>query len=409
MGLLQGQQRILQHSPRVHLGDGGVCQVGVDRVGPVADQQAEVHHFARLAGLDHDAHLAALGLADEVVVHGGAGEQRRDRSVTLVHAAVGQDEHSGPGVSRCLRLRAKAVERDAQAARAFGNGEGRGKRLGSEANFGPQVAQLLELGIVDDRQRHSDHVRVLGPLGQHVALGPHIGEGRHDQFLADRVDRGVGHLGEQLLEVAEEQLRALRQAGQRDVNAHRPSRLGALRGHRREQDALVLEGVAEAALALEQCLGVGLLDRRGFGQLGDVDQVLPQPVSVGLPLRNRFLDLLVADDAALLHVHQEHPARLQAALGAHVGRVDAADNAGLRAHHHQVVFRDAVARRAQPIAVERAAYETPVREHDRGRAVPGLHHRGVVFVELLLVGLHVLVGRPRFGNEHHEGVRNRAP
>ena len=73
MGLLQRQERVLQHAPFVHLGDGGVCQVGVDGVRTVADQQAEVHHFARLARLDYYAHLAALGLADQVVMDRRAG------------------------------------------------------------------------------------------------------------------------------------------------------------------------------------------------------------------------------------------------------------------------------------------------------------------------------------------------
>ena len=52
-------------------------QVGIDRVGPVADQQAVVVHLAGLAGLDHDADPRPLRLAHQVMVHGAGRQQRR--------------------------------------------------------------------------------------------------------------------------------------------------------------------------------------------------------------------------------------------------------------------------------------------------------------------------------------------
>ncbi len=61
--------------------DGFEGQVGVDGAGAIADQQREVHDFARLAGFDDDGALRARLFADQVVVDGSEGEQAGDGGV----------------------------------------------------------------------------------------------------------------------------------------------------------------------------------------------------------------------------------------------------------------------------------------------------------------------------------------
>ena len=87
---------------------------------------------------------------------------------------------------------------------------------------------------------------------------PHV---RH-QFLANRVERRVRHLREELLEVLVEQPRLVREHGQRRVGAHRADRLLAGRGHRRDQEAQILLRVAERLLPLEDRLVLGRLGAR---------------------------------------------------------------------------------------------------------------------------------------------------
>ena len=55
-------------------------EIGVDGFRAVTGKTGEVVHFARLAGFDHEADRGAQAGADQVVMHGGAGEQRRDRN-----------------------------------------------------------------------------------------------------------------------------------------------------------------------------------------------------------------------------------------------------------------------------------------------------------------------------------------
>ncbi len=68
---------------------------------------------------------------------------------------------------------------------------------------------------------------------------------------------------------------------------------------------------------------------------------------------------------------------------------------------------DEIARRAQPVAVQRGADLAAVGEGDRGGAVPRLHDRGVIFVEGAALLVHQRVAGPGFRNHHHHRVRQR--
>ena len=71
------------------------------------------------------------------------------------------------------------------------------------------AAQFFQVVVGQDRMRELQRMAMLRRLGQQVALGADVGAQRHDQILADRVDRRIGHLRKQLLEVVEQRLRAL--------------------------------------------------------------------------------------------------------------------------------------------------------------------------------------------------------
>jgi len=69
------------------------------------------------------------------------------------------------------------------------------------------VAQGLQLAVEQNRLVQQQLVRVLGGLVEQVALVAQARRQAHHDFLAERVDRRVGHLGEQLLEVGEQRRR----------------------------------------------------------------------------------------------------------------------------------------------------------------------------------------------------------
>ena len=125
-----------------------------------------------------------------------------------------------------------------------------------------------------------------------------------------------------------------------------------------------------------------------------------------MALRQRRLELLVGDEPALVEIDQQHLARLQPPLLDDVLFRDR-QHAHLRGHDDAVVAGDEIARRPQAVAVERGADLPAVGEGDRGRAVPRLHQRGVVFVEGAPLLVHQRIARPGFRNHHHHGVGER--
>ena len=269
------------------------------------------------------------------------------------------------------------------------------------------LAQLLELGVAQDRRVHRELAGVLGRLVEQVALGADAGRDAHHDRLADRVDRRVRDLGEELLEVREERRVAVAQHGQREVVAHRADRLLALGGRGREQDLHVLLRVAERELQLAQRLGPARGRARGSGRSARLDDAPLEPLAVRLLLGDLALDLAVLDDAAAGEVDEEDVAGLQAALAQDVvGRL--VDHAGLRAEHDPAVLRLEPATGAQAVAVERRADHAAVGERDRGRPVPRLHQAAVEGVEALQVLGHVLAALVGLGDHHHHRVRDAA-
>ena len=86
-------------------------EIGIDRLGAVAGEAGEVMHFARLAGLDHQADRRAQALADQMMVHGRAGEQRRNRHAVGAGLAVGQDDDVVAAAHCLFGALAQLVER----------------------------------------------------------------------------------------------------------------------------------------------------------------------------------------------------------------------------------------------------------------------------------------------------------
>ena len=292
--------------------DGLERQVRVDRRGAEADEHRDVMHLAGVTAFDDKGDGGAFLGADQVVVHGRNGQQRRDRRPGVVRVAVRDHQCAcafGDGVAGPLPQILQRVGEALTAAFDVVEGLERGGLEAGVLAVVVDVDDLVEFVVV--QYGPAQHDLAAGRRGrfEEVLLGPHdAGHGGDDRF-ADGVQRWVGHLGEEFDEVVVEQPGPLGQHGGRGVGAHRAQWLGARCGHRGEQDAEVLFGVAEGDLAAHDGLVVGL-DTGALGQGLQVEQPGVQPFAVGLLLAQVFLDLVVGDDAALRGVDQEHLAGL---------------------------------------------------------------------------------------------------
>ncbi len=208
----------------------------------------------------------------------------------------------------------KVVHRLVQARLAVGGLEENGQRDGFEAGL-VDVFELGEFLVGQDRRLQLDEIAARRLGLEQIALGADGRLGRGDEFLADAVDRRIGDLGEELLEIVVEQLRLVGEHGQRRVAAHRADGFDAVAGHGGHEDAQVFEGVAEGLLALQHGVVARLGHvRRRRRRRPDRSRCSLSHCAVGLLGGDLVLDLLVGDDPALLGVDQEHAARLQPAL-----------------------------------------------------------------------------------------------
>ena len=91
---------------------------------------------------------------------------------------------------------------------------------------------------------------------EQVAFRPDVTLQRHDDLFADRVDRRIRDLREELLEVVVEHPRLIAQALERRVVAHRADRIFLLVQQRDEHEAHRLGRVAEGLHPREQIGGV---------------------------------------------------------------------------------------------------------------------------------------------------------
>ena len=240
-----------------------------------------------------------------------------------------------------------------------------------------------------------------------VGARPDEGHEAHDQFLADRVDRRIGYLCEILLEIGIEELRLRRQCRNRRVGAHRPDRFLAGHRHRRQQKQKIFLAVAERLLAIQER---HIRARRTWMDreihILEHDLGALQPFGIRMRGGERAFDFVVRDDPALFQIDEQHPAGLQPPFGNDPLFGDRQD-ADFRGQHDEPVAGDDIARRTQAIAVEHRADLAAIGKGDGGRSVPGLHHRGVIFVEGAARRVHQRIARPGLRNEHHHRMAKR--
>ena len=246
-----------------------------------------------------------------------------------------------------------------------------------------------------------EHRAVLRLLLQQIAAGAHVHRGVGDDLLPDGVHGGIGHLGEQLLEVAEQGLVLFRQHRQRRVHAHGGGGLRPVPGHGEDGVLHLLIGVAEGLVQpVPPLLGGPLHPPVGDGEIPQVHQMGVQPLAVGLLAGVPLLHLRVVHQPPGGEIRQQHPPRLEPGLLHDPLRRDV-QHPHLGGEDQLVVGGEIPPAGPQAVPVQHGAHHVPVGEHDGRRAVPGLHHGGVIVVEVPLLPAHLPVVGPGLGNAHH--------
>ena len=144
-----------------HVLDALEGEVRVDRASAVADQQCHVMHLTRVTALDDQAHLGALLLADQMVVHCSCQQQRRNGRVDLVAVAVAQHHDARTVVDGLADLQPHGVERTLHGQAATGHAvQTTDLDCGKVGVF--DVDDLGQLVVVDDGERQRQLATALG-------------------------------------------------------------------------------------------------------------------------------------------------------------------------------------------------------------------------------------------------------
>ncbi|OIQ83878.1 hypothetical protein GALL_343050 [mine drainage metagenome] len=394
-------------------GNGFERQPRTHGFGAIAGEQGEVMHFPRGAGIDHQACAGTQAGLDQMMMHGSGRQQRGDRDLVATQAAVGQDQHVVAVMHRLLGRQAQRVDGALHALDALRSRVGDVDHQGTEALPGQRI-DLLQLRQFIQRQHRLAGLQSRRRTGfvnaQQIGLGPDEGHQRHHQLFANRVDRGIGHLRKQLLEIVIQRPGFVGQHRQGAVGTHGTGGFLAVRCHRLQDELEVFLRVTEGLLHVQH---IGFQFQLA-GDLGQIIQAIARfldPLVVGPGLRQLLLHFGIIDDAAGFQVDQEHLARLQTPLLDDLFFGEG-QHAHFGSHHDVVVVGDQVARRTQAVTIQRGTDHTAISEGHGGGAVPRLHQRGMVFVEGAAIIAHQRIAgavfrTPGFRDQHHHGVRQR--
>ena len=310
--ILDGRMIILVQNSLVNqLGNALMGKIRVDCTGAKAKKRCNLVHISRLSGFQNNGYLCSFLRPDQMLLHGGYGKKRRHRHMVLIHAAIRQNYD-------VLPFRCRAVHSDVQLLqRALQRGvlvikKRNGFRM--EARL-IQRADLHQIHTGQNRMIDLQHAAVLRLFIQKVSIGTDVNRGIRDHLLTQGINRGIGNLGKQLLEIIEQQLVLSGEHGKRNIMPHRGRGLHAVFCHRENVIPHVLVGVTENLIELvAKLLIVGRYFFVRDGKSGQMQQVAVQPLTVRLTTCIKALALLVRNNLFLLRIHKKDAARLQARL-----------------------------------------------------------------------------------------------
>ncbi len=390
---------LFQHTALNETSDALLGKIRIDGAGTIAQKRCKVVDKARLAAFQNQSHGRALAGAHQIFGHRPHRQQAGNGNVIFVDLPVGQDQNIRPVPVCPVNVHEQPVDGLLQGG-IFIVADGNRLHLEPRHIHGldAKKVRFRKNGVVDFQ-----HLAVIRLLLQQVALGTGVDRGGGNDLLPEGVNGRVRHLGEHLLEVVKQRRMGVAESRQGGVAAHGSGRLSAVFRHLQQDVVHVLVAVAEGLLQPHQ-----LLVRRrrylliGHLQVGQIHQVPVQPLAVGLTAGVVRLQFLVVHQFSPHGVHQQHFSRAEPILPDNdfLGNVQHAHLAG---ENQPTVIGDIVPAGPQTVPVENRAHDVAVAEQDRGRAVPGLQHGGVVLVKIPLFGIHAPVVAPGLRNRHHDG------
>src|SRR6185295_3058657 len=195
---------ILRRNGLVRMENGLHRHAGMYRFRSITREQREVVHFTSRPRLDHQTRTGTQTLAYQMLVYPGQCQQRRNGHVPGIDLAIRYDQDAVPGSHSVFGLRAQTRQPGLDRLLAPGNriGDVDLERLELATGVVINVADGIHLIEIEHRLPHFQAHRRIGLVdAQQIGFRANKGHQRHHQIFAYRVDRRIGNLREQLLEI----------------------------------------------------------------------------------------------------------------------------------------------------------------------------------------------------------------
>ena len=263
-----------------------------------------------------------------------------------------------------------------------------------------QPENLTEFALRQDGRIQHHLLGMLLRRHEHVALGANLRRERHDNALAQRVDRRVRHLRKLLAEIIVERAHLVRQHRHRRVVTHGAHGFALVFSEYADNFVAFLSRDVEHLLVERERFAIERLSRqtRVDEVALEIAHALLQPRLVRVAVLQQVIDPRVVHQLARLQVQHQHLARPELALAHHVFRTEI-PHAHFRGDGEMAVLRDDPTRGTQTVAVERASGIATIGGDDACRPIPRLHVRRVEFVERTEVRVERIHALPRRRDE----------
>ena len=362
-------------------------------------------HLSGLRAFQNQRHARPLLCHNQVMVDRSHSQKRRDRNMRLIDTAVGQNQDVGILPERAVDVDIHALDRLLKAGVLV---VGHRDHFDLEARA-LHVPDLHQIGVCQNRIVYLQHLAVFRLLLEEVAGLAQIDSCRCNNLLADRVNRRIGNLREELLEVVKQRVIRLCKHWKRRIDTHRVDRLISGQGHRQNGGLDFLIGIAEGLLhLLQHVLPVPRYSLIRNPQILQADHMGIDPLAVRLSAGIVLFQLFIIDHTPFQGVDQQHLARMKAFLDHNLLRRNR-QHTDLRGENQGIVIRNQIAGRTQAVPVENSAHHIAICKYDGGWAVPRLHHRCVVLIKVLPPLAHRTVVVPWLRDRDHDSQRKRHP
>ena len=366
---------------------------------PIAKERGQVMHVPCIARLGDESYAHALACLHEALMHRADREEHRNRCPRTVGIPVADYQDRRPATHRGHGVAAQPIERARQTIRTGHGFPDGAHRRELRAGGAPHCRHLFGQ---QDRMLDAEQTPPPGTLREQRTPASQIHHEGHHALLAQRIDRGVRHLGEALPHIGVQALRGAGQRRNRRIVAHAPDGVLAGGRHRRHDVAQILEAVAERVLARGQLVG---RQCRTEGPPSALRRQLAHDATGPAAVRRAQCDfglcIGAVEHGLSGRVDHEQLAGSQSAGLDDMSGIEV-DDANLRTGDHHAVASHFIAAGSQPVAVERRARDDAVCECDGGRTVPRFHQSGVVLIEAAQRRVQVGDALPRFRNQHHQ-------